>query len=76
MIDVDKAIAAAREHVHRSIGQRARWAIVAIRGRVAQERESLDLSLEIRFTFDKRLQALTAINARLRGYDPFYREGA
>lgn len=38
MIDVDKDIAAAREHVHRSIGQRARWAMVAIRERLESDR--------------------------------------
>lgn len=39
---IDAEIAAARERLHRSIGQRARWAMVAIRERVELERDELD----------------------------------
>ena len=43
---IDAEIAAAREHLHRSIGQRARWAMVAIRERAEIERIKLWASME------------------------------
>ena len=39
--DLDRECAAAREHLRRSIGQRARWAMVAIRARVERERVAM-----------------------------------
>lgn len=68
MIDVDKAIAAAREHVHRSIGQRARWAIVAVRERVERERAVMDRASH---------WSRPSVQAWLRGpnrlFDPLFR---
>lgn len=37
-MSLDAEIAAAREHLHRSIGQRARWAMAAIREQVEIDR--------------------------------------
>lgn len=41
--DLDREVARAVEHLNRSIGQRARWAMVDIRAAFAMERERLNL---------------------------------
>lgn len=41
--DLEREVARAVEHLHRSIGQRARWAMVDIRAAFARERELMNL---------------------------------
>ena len=39
--DLEREIARSREHLHRSIGQRARWALYAVRASVDAHREAM-----------------------------------
>lgn len=40
--DLDRECAKSMEHLNRSTGQRARWAMAAIRARVERERNAMD----------------------------------